>query len=114
MRNACCDESIVHGLFSLPSVFFRGPDSRDKSRPGVKKPWPAMKVDLERLPHTWNCVTEKESLKFKELEHVLIEKVDQLFRDMLWRPTSAARADGEVSRTARPFKPAAAAIGCDA
>ena len=28
---------------------------------------------------------EKDSLKFKELEHVLIEKVEQLFRDMLWR-----------------------------
>ena len=26
---------------------------------------------------------EKESLRFKELEHVLIEKVEQLFRDML-------------------------------
>jgi len=24
-------------------------------------------------------------LKFKDLEHVLIEKVEQLFRDMLWR-----------------------------
>ena len=38
---------------------------------------------LERLPYTWNCVLEKESLNFKELEHVLIEKVAQLFRDML-------------------------------
>ena len=38
---------------------------------------------LERFPITWNHVIEKESLKFKELEHVLIEKVDQLFRDML-------------------------------
>jgi transposase len=28
-------------------------------------------------------VIEKESLKFKELEHVRIEKVEQLFRDML-------------------------------
>jgi len=26
---------------------------------------------------------EKESLRIKELEHVLIEKVEQLFRDML-------------------------------
>ena len=38
---------------------------------------------LERLPYTWNHVIEKESLKFKELEHVLIEKVVQLFWDML-------------------------------
>ncbi len=38
---------------------------------------------LEHFPITWNHVIEKESLKFKELEHVLIEKVEQLFRDML-------------------------------
>ena len=28
-------------------------------------------------------MTEKESLRVKDLEHVLIEKVDQLFQDML-------------------------------
>jgi hypothetical protein len=38
---------------------------------------------LERFPITWNHVIDKESLKIKELEHVLIEKVEQLFRDML-------------------------------
>jgi hypothetical protein len=38
---------------------------------------------LERFPITWNHVIEKESLKFKELEHVLIEIVEQFFRDML-------------------------------
>jgi len=38
---------------------------------------------LERFPITWNRVIEKESLNFKELEHVLVEKVVQLFRDML-------------------------------
>jgi hypothetical protein len=38
---------------------------------------------LERVPITWNHGIEKDSLKFKELEHVLIEKVEQLFRDML-------------------------------
>ena len=37
---------------------------------------------LVRFPITWNRVIEKESLKFKEVEHVLIEKVAQLFRDM--------------------------------
>jgi hypothetical protein len=42
-----------------------------------------MKIDLARLPYRWNHVIEKESLKFKELEHVLAEKVEQLFRDML-------------------------------
>ncbi len=43
----------------------------------------AVLAKLERFPITWNHVIEKESLKFKELEHVLIEKVEQLFRDML-------------------------------
>jgi hypothetical protein len=43
----------------------------------------AYKRALERFPSTWNHVIEKESLKFKEVEHVLIEKVEQLFRDML-------------------------------
>jgi len=38
---------------------------------------------LERFPITWNHVIEKESLKFKELVHVLIEIVEQFFRDML-------------------------------
>ncbi|WP_156964419.1 hypothetical protein [Methylocapsa aurea] len=37
---------------------------------------------LERFPIRWNHLIEKESLKFNELEHVLIEKVDQLFRNM--------------------------------
>jgi hypothetical protein len=39
--------------------------------------------DLERFPITWFHVIEKESLKFNDLEHVPIEKVEQLFRDML-------------------------------
>ncbi len=38
---------------------------------------------LERFPIRWNHLIEKESLKFKEMEHVLIEKVEQLFRNML-------------------------------
>ena len=38
---------------------------------------------LERFPIRWNHLIERESLKFKELEHVLIEKAGQLFRNML-------------------------------
>jgi hypothetical protein len=34
---------------------------------------------LERFPIRWNHLIEKESLSFKELEHVQIEKVEQLF-----------------------------------
>jgi hypothetical protein len=37
----------------------------------------------ERFPIRWNHPTERESLRFKELEHVLIEKVPPLFRNML-------------------------------
>jgi hypothetical protein len=35
------------------------------------------------VPIKWNHLIDKDSLKIKELEHVLIEKVEQLFRDML-------------------------------
>jgi hypothetical protein len=31
----------------------------------------------------WNHLIDKDSLKIKELEHVRIEKVEQLFLDML-------------------------------
>ncbi len=37
---------------------------------------------LERFPISWTHLIEKKSLKIKKLEHVLIEKVDQLFRNM--------------------------------
>jgi len=40
-------------------------------------------VILVRFPITWNHVVEGELLKSKELEHVLIEKVERLFRDTL-------------------------------
>jgi hypothetical protein len=38
---------------------------------------------LERSPTSWSHPIEKESLRFKVLEHVLIKKGEQLFRDML-------------------------------
>jgi len=38
---------------------------------------------LERVPIKWNHLIDKDSLKIKVLEHVLIEKVEQFFRDML-------------------------------
>jgi hypothetical protein len=46
------------------------------------KTWLALSVP-ERLPYRWTHLIEKEPLRFKELEHVLIEKVEQLFRNML-------------------------------
>ncbi len=38
---------------------------------------------LQRFPIRWNHLIEKELLRFKEVQHVLIEKVEQLFRNML-------------------------------
>jgi len=39
---------------------------------------------LERIPIAWTHVIEKDTLEIKKLEHVLVEKVEKLFRDMLW------------------------------
>jgi len=41
------------------------------------------KARLEHVPIKWNHLIDKDSPKIKELEHFLIEKVEQLFRDML-------------------------------
>jgi len=38
---------------------------------------------LERFPITWNHVIDKEPLNIKTLEQVLIEKVCQLFWNLL-------------------------------
>ena len=38
---------------------------------------------LERVPIGWNYPIDKNSLEIKELEHVLVGKVSQLFRNML-------------------------------
>ncbi len=40
-------------------------------------------IPLERVPIGWNHPIDKNSLQTSKLEHVLIEKVDQLFRNML-------------------------------
>jgi hypothetical protein len=40
-------------------------------------------VRLERIPLKWTHLIEKDSFKIKELEHVLIENVEQVFRVML-------------------------------
>ena len=38
---------------------------------------------LERIPIKWNHLIDMDALKFKELKHAQIEKVEQLFLDML-------------------------------
>jgi hypothetical protein len=40
-------------------------------------------ISLERVPIKWNHLIDKESLNINKLENVLIEKVEQLFRDLL-------------------------------
>jgi len=46
-------------------------------------PLRVMSGSLERFPTEWNHSVDKKSLNLKELEHVLIEKIGQLFRNML-------------------------------
>ena len=40
-------------------------------------------VRLERILLKWTHLIDKDSFKIKELEHVLIENVEQVFRVML-------------------------------
>jgi hypothetical protein len=47
---------------------------------------------LERIPLKWTHLIGKDSFKIKELEHVLIENVEQLFWVTLWAaPTCFSR-----------------------
>ncbi|RNJ50785.1 hypothetical protein D1O30_15515 [Methylocystis hirsuta] len=46
-----------------------------------------------RFPIAWNCVIDKKSLKIKLLEQVLIEKVCQLFRNLLQARAAARGAN---------------------
>ena len=48
------------------------------------------------LAITWNHVIEMETLKFKKYEHVKIEKVEQLFRDMLQRQREITSKDARI------------------
>ena len=41
-------------------------------------------VRLGRVPLKWTHMIDKDSFKIKELEHVLIENIEQLFRVTLW------------------------------
>jgi len=43
----------------------------------------APSCSLERFPIAWNHVIDKESLKIKTLEQVLIEKVCHFFENLL-------------------------------
>jgi hypothetical protein len=38
---------------------------------------------LERIPIKWNLLIDMDALKIKELKHAEIEKVEQVFLDML-------------------------------
>jgi hypothetical protein len=54
-------------------------NARDGAFAGEARSGSRQENALERVPITWNCVIDNDSLKFKELEHVLIEKFEQLF-----------------------------------
>jgi len=69
-------------MFAKTRRIFGKNNAKSKDGAGRRNSIPRETV-LERFPIRWNHLIEKESLKFKELEHVLIEKVDQLFRNML-------------------------------
>jgi hypothetical protein len=61
--------------FDRASALFQG---QGRAAPSTRRaPRP------ERFPIGWNHLIEKESLRFKELEDVGIEKVGQLFPNML-------------------------------
>jgi hypothetical protein len=42
-----------------------------------------LRPTLERIPIRWNHPIDKNTLEINSLEHVLIGKVSQLFRNML-------------------------------
>ncbi len=52
---------------------------------------------LERFPIRWNHLIEKESLKFKEMEHDLIQKVCNFLVSLY--------SSGRTSRTRKPARP---------
>jgi hypothetical protein len=56
----------------------------------------APRSEQERFSFRWTHLT-KESLQFKELQHVLIEKADQVFRNM----HSFGRPDMSCDRTSQ-------------
>jgi hypothetical protein len=54
-----------------------------KCRPPFQNDGVAKLLALERIPIGWNHPIDKNTLKINLLEHVLIGKVSQLFRNML-------------------------------
>ena len=79
-----CAKNANDLILPQASVFARQIVDRVDDAQGQPSPAAeSRQIRLERVPITWNHVIGKDSLKFKELEHVLIEKVEQLFRDIL-------------------------------
>jgi hypothetical protein len=62
---------------------------------------------LERFPITWNHVINKEPLRIKELDHAGIEKVEQLFLDMLQLPRRKSSLESRTRPKAvgKPVQP---------
>ena len=53
------------------------------------------------IPTRWNHLIERETLSFKKLEHVLIEKVEQFFRDVHLRACPEPDAEFECGLACR-------------
>jgi hypothetical protein len=52
-------------------------------KPGLLASFPALRASLERVPIKWNPLIDKDAAQHQSVEHVRIEKVEQLFQDML-------------------------------
>jgi hypothetical protein len=73
-------------ISNCPATIARRSQSVDPTK-ADSQPIPAFCITnsrflLERVPINWIHLIDKDSHKIKELEHVLIKKAEQLFRDM--------------------------------
>jgi hypothetical protein len=81
-RNGECDESASHDVLSL-SLYDFAPGGASFLNYSILSQHRGASQISERFPIAWNHVIDKESLKIKMLKQVLIEKVWQLFRNLL-------------------------------
>ena len=74
---------MIKDTLPVAEAALTGPSPDNAVRRGVR---------LERIPLKWTHLIDKDSFKIKELEHVPIENVEQLFRVTLWAaPTCFSR-----------------------
>ncbi len=71
-RDLC--STVIKDTLPVAEAALTGPSRDNAVRRGVR---------LERVPIEWTHLIDSDSFKIKELEHVPIERVAQLFRVML-------------------------------